>query len=84
MGQFLLGLFATYLLYHLIFNFVIPLVRVTRQVKKQVREFQQQANSQHNGYQAQTGPTFHSTRQTNIKKEAGPRRDDYIDFEEVK
>ncbi|HTE24430.1 hypothetical protein [Flavitalea sp.] len=52
MGQILLGLFAAYLLYNFIFRFLIPLIRVTRQVKRQVRDFQQHVNTQQpGGYQ---------------------------------
>ena len=52
MGQILLGLFAAYLLYNFIFRFLIPLIRVTRQVKRQVRDFRQHVNTQQpGGYQ---------------------------------
>lgn len=51
MGQILLGLFAAYLLYNFIFRFLIPLIRVTRQVRRQVKDFQQHVNTQ-GGYQA--------------------------------
>jgi hypothetical protein len=51
MLQILLGLFAAYILYNFIFRFVIPLVRVTRQVKKQVRNFREQANAGAGAYQ---------------------------------
>ncbi|RYY19720.1 MAG: hypothetical protein EOO04_21440 [Chitinophagaceae bacterium] len=52
MGQILLGLFAAYLLYNFVFRFLIPLIRVTRQVKRQVRDFQQHVNTQQpGGYQ---------------------------------
>lgn len=69
MGQILLGLFAAYLLYNFIFRFLIPLIRVTRQVKRQVRDFQQHVNTQQpggfqpgsstGGYQAGTGNSGH-------------------------
>jgi hypothetical protein len=112
MGQILLGLFVAYLLYNFIFRFVIPLVRVTRQVKRQVRDFQQQANTQQGGFQGGgyagsstvNGSPFEgapfsgtsdrsSTRNAGHKpsaengtsvKEPKPRKDDYIDFEEIK
>jgi hypothetical protein len=51
MLQLLLGFFAAYILYNFIFRFVIPLVRVTRQVKKQVRSFREQSNAGGAGYQ---------------------------------
>ena len=69
MGQILLGLFAAYLLYNFIFRFLIPLIRVTRQVKRQVRDFQQHVNTQqpggyqpgnsNGGYNAGTGSSGH-------------------------
>jgi hypothetical protein len=49
MGQILLGLFGAYILYNFIFRFLIPLIRVTRQVKRQVRDFQQNVNTQQAG-----------------------------------
>jgi hypothetical protein len=69
MGQILLGLFAAYLLYNFVFRFLIPLIRVTRQVKRQVRDFQQHVNTQQpggyqpgsstGGYNAGAGSTGH-------------------------
>ena len=103
MGQYLLWAFAAYILYNFIFRFVIPLVRVTRQVKKQVREFQEQANTQPDASQyagsrpngpGTAGPQYGAyqhqpfeqttTQTTPGKAEPKPRKDDYIDFEEVK
>jgi hypothetical protein len=49
MGQILLGFLGAYLLYNFIFRFLIPLIRVTRQVKRQVRDFQQNVNTQQAG-----------------------------------
>ena len=51
MLQVLFGLFAAYLLYNFVFRFLIPLIKVTRQVKRQVRDFQQHVNTQ-GGFQA--------------------------------
>lgn len=113
MGQILLIAFATYLLYNFIFRFVIPLVRVTRQVKRQVRDFQQHAGNmpggtrpgsfsaggfqpgnfgQSNGY-GQTNGNAQSYQDTVFQQQAEPgskeqkpkpKKDDYIDFEEIK
>jgi len=113
MGQVLLGLFLAYLLYNFIFRFIIPLVRVTRQVKRQVRDFQQQVNTNGGGFDSthstggfpgaqsghyQAGGINADDFQTDSRRRAGttatgsattkpePRskKDDYIDFEEIK
>jgi sortase (surface protein transpeptidase) len=73
----LLLLFALYLLYKLIFDFIIPIYNTTSQVKKKVGEMQQKMNEQ-----MQQQNNFNTP-----PKEADtpkPKRDDYIDFEEVK
>jgi hypothetical protein len=110
MGQILLGLLAAYILYNFIFKFLIPVIRVTRQVKRQVRDFQQHANTQQGGFQQAGGyqaagyqqETYQQTNNTSgfggatfgaktssTGREAKPagtptRKDDYIDFEEIK
>lgn len=60
MGQILLGLFAAYLLYNFIFRFLIPLIKVTRQVKRQVRDFQQHVNTRQGEYQPGSNGGFQS------------------------
>lgn len=76
-------LFALYLLYKLIFDFIIPVARTTKQVKKQFNEMsnrmqetmkQQQAQQQNNNYSKNT---------TQVSSPSG-KNDDYIEFEEVK
>jgi hypothetical protein len=67
---------VAYCVYKIVFRFLIPLIIVSRRMKRQVREFQRQANSQFNNYQKDNveepkpGPT----------QKAG----EYIDFEEIK
>ncbi|MBP6430686.1 MAG: hypothetical protein KA319_02885 [Ferruginibacter sp.] len=72
----LLLLFALYLLYKLIFDFIIPIYNTTNQVKKKVGEMQQKMNEQ----MQQQNNVDTPPKQTAEK----PKRDDYIDFEEVK
>ena len=70
----LLGLFL-YFMFRFLFDFIIPVVRTTKQVKKQfdaVREQQQQY------YEQQQGP------QPSAKSTVAVDQDDYIEFEEVK
>ncbi len=76
MWYVLLGLLA-FLLYKLVFGLIIPVVRATRRVRKQFREFEQRMNTQ-NG--------FNDTPPTNgqKKEQKNNNRDrDYIDFEEI-
>ena len=78
MLQFLLYAFLAYILYNLIFKFIIPVWRTTRQIKKGFREMQEKMNSQMGGQDpfGQGAPPRQS------KPEA--RKGDYIDFEEIK
>jgi hypothetical protein len=65
-----------YLLYRFVFNFLLPVVRTTRQVRQQFRNMQEgpQAFSSHERPQPQ------APKQDRPKPPAG----DYIDFEEIK
>ncbi len=73
-------LFALYLLYKLIFDFIIPVVKTTSQVKKQFGDMTAQMQEKMNQQQQQAS-NFNAT-----TKQAPPsaRKDDYIEFEEVK
>jgi Sec-independent protein translocase protein TatA len=72
-------LFALYLLYKLIFDFIIPVAKTTKQVKKQFSEMntRMQENMQQ---QAQQANQYNS----NTTSAPAKKNDDYIDFEEVK
>ena len=68
--------FLAYLLFKLIFDFIIPVVRTTRRVRKGFREMNERMN--------QYGPGAAREPDLQVQK---PREDpggDYIDFEEVK
>ena len=73
--RFLFYAFLIYLAYKLIFDFIIPVVRTTRQVKKGFREMKNRMGQ--NGYASGTG-----TPEPEIKKKDVPG--EYIDYEEVK
>jgi hypothetical protein len=77
MIRFLFYCFLAYTLYQLIFKFIIPLYRTTRQVKKGFREMQERMNQ-------------HMQRQQPYAEQPGqphPNQNDklgdYIEFEEV-
>jgi hypothetical protein len=69
-------LFCLYLLYKLIFEFIIPVYNATTQVRQKVNEMQQKMNEQVPQQNNFTAPP----KQSSTEK---PKRDDYIDFEEV-
>ena len=77
MLRYLFYAFLIYLAYRLVFHFIIPVYRTTKQMKKQFRDVHSQMQdhvNQQQSYQQNPSP------QSEDKKEVG----DYIDFEEVK
>lgn len=73
--------FLLYLLYRLVFNFIIPVYRTTRQVKRSFREMHERMNQQqHQGNGADT----HTQEQTKGKDLNTDNVGEYIDFEEIK
>jgi hypothetical protein len=77
MIQILVFAFLAYLLYNLIFKFILPVYRTTRQIKKSFRDMQEKMNEQMGGQDPYGNPR--SSQPT-----AKPVSGDYIDFEEVK
>lgn len=71
-------LFALYLLYKLIFDFIIPITKTTKEVKKKFSEMSAQMEEKMN-QQTNTPPNAQFTSST-----ATGKKDDYIEFEEVK
>lgn len=76
-------LFALYLLYKLIFDFIIPVTRTTKQVKKQFNEMnnRMQETMRQQQAHAQQQTQYQQASKTSAKEK---KDDDYIDFEEVK
>jgi hypothetical protein len=78
MLRYLFFAFLIYLAYRLVFHFIIPVYKTTRQVKRQFREMHsrmQDNMSQEPPHQQAATPATE-----NKKQQAG----DYIDFEELK
>ena len=71
-------LLVLYLLYKLVFDFIIPVYRTSKQVKQKVGEMQSQMNEQ---MKKQQQNQFNTTAD---EKEPKPAKEDYIEFEEVK
>jgi len=78
MLRYLFYAFLIYLAYRLIFHFIIPIYKTSKQMKKQFREMHSRMHDHANQQQAYQQT---STPKTEDKKE---QAGDYIDFEELK
>lgn len=76
--KILLYAFLIYLGYKIIFEFIIPVYRTTRQVKKQFREMNERMNEHMRQQQADQ---FAPEKEPQTAKE---KPGDYIEFEEIK
>lgn len=75
-------LFVLYLVYKIIFDFIIPVYTTTKQVKKQFGDMQHKMNEMQRQQQQQSNQYKNNT----AKEQAAPKakKDDYIDYEEIK
>ena len=76
--RILFELFALYLVYKLIFDFIIPIYQTAKQVKQKVGEMQQKMNEQMAQQQRQPFTEADNSHSSKADKK------DYIEFEEVK
>lgn len=70
------GLFI-YMAYRFIFEFVVPVTKTASQLKRKMSEMQQNQAFQQNQHAASPAPEAKSAPSTS-------KKDDYIEFEEVK
>ena len=82
--RFLLYAFLIYLLYRLIFHFIIPVYKTTKQVKKQFRDMHSRMEEQMNQQASFTGDSKDKQADDLKKSTTKERGGDYIDFEELK
>jgi hypothetical protein len=75
---FLFLVFILYLGFRLVFDFIIPVYRTTRRVRKGFREMHERMNQHTQQYQQENG-----TRQNQSNDNKGSAGE-YIDFEEIK
>jgi hypothetical protein len=80
MFKYVIWAIVIYCLIRFIFNFVIPVIRAARQMKNQVKDFQDKMGSQQFQGNVQDEQPTQSPRHHSPK----PKSEDYIDFEEVK
>lgn len=76
--RFLFYAFLLYLAFRLVFDFIIPVVRTTKRIRKGFREMHERMNQHTEPYQ----PQENSTKQNQGTNKSGVG--EYIDFEEVK
>ena len=76
-------LFALYILYKLIFDFIIPVAKTTKQLKKQFSDMSQQMQEKMN-QQTAASQNAPNSPVANTTKAAKGKGDDYIEFEEIK
>ncbi|UYQ92718.1 DUF4834 family protein [Chitinophaga horti] len=86
MLKFLFYLFLFWLIYKLVFDFIIPVYRTTKHVKRQMNDVQEHMREQFRQQQQQSSgySTPNPNAQTAEKVRKAPDSDDYIDFEEIK
>ena len=77
--RIILWILLAFFVFRFIFNFLLPIIRVSRQMKRNVRDFQQQTRQQ----QEASGNPFSSSSQ-NTTAPPKEKTGDYIDFEEIK
>jgi hypothetical protein len=80
MFKILLYAILIWFLYNLVFRFIIPIYRTSREVKRKFREMQSQMQDRanaNNRYSTEPPPQAEKTT-------ARPSRKDYLDFEEIK
>lgn len=80
--EYIFWAFAFYWLFRFVFNFVVPVFRVTRQMKEQVRDFNTTASNQR--FNEPTPQYNNNNTSSSAKAAEKPKMGDYIDFEEVK
>jgi Sec-independent protein translocase protein TatA len=78
MLKYLFWALAIYFLVRFIFNFVIPVYRATRQMRGQMRDFQQKMQGQQGSQES------FEQNATSQKEKSSVKEGDYIDFEEIK
>ena len=81
--RYILFAFLIYLLYRLIFHFIIPIYKTTKQVKKQFRDMHRGMEEQMN-QSSFSNTDYDKQANDSIKPKSKTGGGDYIDFEEVK
>lgn len=77
----LLGeLLTVYILYKVIFDFIIPMYKATKEIKGKMTDIQMRMQEQQRAQATQQ----QKNEQDRVKQTVKPASEDYIDYEEVK
>jgi hypothetical protein len=68
-------LFVIYLLYKLVFDFILPIYKASKQMNRKMQSFQEKTNASRSN---ETGTEFQ------VKQKPTADSKEYIDFEEIK
>ena len=79
MIEWLFAFLVFYLLYKLVFDFIVPVLKASAHIKTRVN----QMNTQQQSYNQQQR-NYTSNQEASNQHQAKPSKEDYIDFEEVK
>ncbi len=77
-------LLLLYFLYKLIFDFIIPIYQTSKRVKKQFGEMQSKMQDQMNTFNQQQNSSPKGTTSGKTTSQEPAKKEDYIDYEEVK
>lgn len=75
---------ALYLLYRFVFNFILPVYKVTRQVKQQFRNMQNPQGGPFQGGFQDTRARPQEDKTSSKPRSSSDKMGEYIDFEEIK
>lgn len=85
MVQTLLIILGAFVLYKLIFDFIIPVYRTSRDIRRQFRNINQQMQDKMNQFNQANQNRQRASAEVPPQEKKKPAADtDYIDFEEVK
>lgn len=89
MLTYIIWAIVVYCAYRFLVGFVIPVFRATRQIRGQVKAFQENARQQQQSYYQQENNMYNNTGsqqrpQQQTANAPARKSDDYIDFEEIK
>ena len=81
--RLLLYIFLAIFIYKFVFNFLVPVIKMSWRVRSQIKEFQRQHQQQQDPLQQNTAANNQQS-SANNHTASKPKAGDYIDFEEVK
>jgi hypothetical protein len=71
-------------LYKFVFNFLLPVLKMSWRVRRQIKEFQRQHQQQESPIQQNTTTSSRPTSSASNATAPTPKGGEYIDFEDVK